>query len=101
MLPYFLPLVLLFTTAHAWQLTATLTNGKVQKLTASLGAPRSCDGLPWGNFSINYFDWIPNVGATTIELYPLDNCLGTKRVSVPGRNNVDPDTAYYTYKVLA
>lgn len=98
---FLLPLSLLFTTAHSWQFIATLTNGNVKTLTSSDGATRPCDGLPWGNFSINYFDWVPNVGVTTIELYPLDNCLGKKRIGVRGRNNLDPDAAYYTYKVLA
>lgn len=92
---------LLITAVHGWQFRATLTSGKLQTLIDSSGSTRACDGLPWGNMSINYFDWVPNVGVTTIELYPLDNCLGRKRVGVAGRNNVDPDAPYYTYKVLA
>lgn len=97
---YLLPFALLLTAANSWRLTATFTDGRVQYMNMAVGLPRACDGLIWGNMSINYFDWIPNTGATVIELYPLDNCLGKKRVGVAGRNNVDPDTAYYTYKVL-
>lgn len=70
-------------------------------LRSSSGAIRSCDGFPFGPAAFDFFDWIPNVGATVIELYPFDNCVGTKLIGKPGRNDVNPNMPFVTYKVLA
>lgn len=42
---------------------------------------------------------MPNQGATVIELYPSNNCLGTKRVGVAGWNDIHPNTVYVSYTV--
>lgn len=42
----------------------------------------------------------PNVGATIIELYPFDNYVGTNRIGLLGRNDVNPNMPYVTYKVV-
>lgn len=103
MSPYLLALLLtnLLTTAPAWQVNATLVNGKEYQLRASIDVPRACDGFPFGPAAWDFFSWYPMPGATTFELYPFDNCVGTKRVAVPGRNEVNPNMPFVTYKILA
>lgn len=95
-----LPLAILYSTAYSWQINATLVTGIEHKLISSSGAPRACDGFPFGPAAFDFFSWYPNPGATTFELYPFDNCVGTKRIAVPGRNEVNPNMPFVTYKIL-
>lgn len=74
--------------ANAWSITATLVSGRTYTLNSPTGVVRGCDGLPIITSPVDYFDWIGNTGVTTIELYPGENCTGTKRVgSANGRND--------------
>lgn len=101
MLPALFLLLALSSVANAWSITATLVSKQTYTVGSSTGAIRNCDGLPIITSPVDFFDWLGNTGATTIELYPGINCTGAKTVGVAGRNDVNPNTVFVSYKVVA
>lgn len=95
-----LQLAAVVSVAHAWSLTTTLVGGKTYKIFSSSGAASACSGLSIISSPVDFFDWLGNPGATTIEMFPGINCTGAKRTGVDGRNAVNPKTVYVSYRVI-
>lgn len=91
-------LAVLVSAANGYMIVATMVSGRTFTLSGS--TTRSCDGLPITT-PMDIFDWTPSAGVSKIELYTGDNCTGAKRVGVAGRNDVNPNTAYVSHRILA
>lgn len=101
LLYHLFPLAGFFITTHAWELNATLANGKTYSVRLSTGPTLDATNVPLAHRRSISSPVHPLLAPLVIELYSFDNCVSTKRVGLPGINNENSNMAYIVYRVVS